>query len=57
VASFLLIDFLPLTSIICLPYIVLGLAFSRIPYVSGIGKKADISYGYTFTTTRYSKRW
>lgn len=45
VASFLLIDFLPLTSIICLPYIVLGLGFSRIPYIGEIGKRADISYG------------
>lgn len=34
-----------MTSVICLPYIVLGIAFNRIKIISGIGKKADISYG------------
>jgi peptidoglycan/LPS O-acetylase OafA/YrhL len=34
-----------LSSFICIPYIVLGLAFTRIPYINTIGKKADISYG------------
>jgi peptidoglycan/LPS O-acetylase OafA/YrhL len=38
-------DLLMLSSFLCLPYIVLGIAFMRIPYINKIGKKADISYG------------
>ena len=38
-------EILLLTSFICLPYIVLGTAFTSIPYINRIGKKADISYG------------
>lgn len=34
-----------LTLYICLPYIVLGLAFNSLPMINGIGKRADISYG------------
>jgi peptidoglycan/LPS O-acetylase OafA/YrhL len=45
VLSFLTPDLLPLTSIICIPYIVLGIAFSPLPHVGHIGKNADISYG------------
>jgi peptidoglycan/LPS O-acetylase OafA/YrhL len=43
--SFWSYDLLLLTSFICIPYVVLGLAFSSIPLIKGIGKKADISYG------------
>ncbi len=38
-------ELLTLSYFICLPYIVLGLAFTRIPFINGLGKKADISYG------------
>ncbi len=38
-------DLLLLSSFICIPYIVLGIAFASIPYINMIGKKADISYG------------
>lgn len=38
-------DMLLFTSLICIPYIVMGIAFAGIPYVNMVGKKADISYG------------
>jgi len=38
-------ELLLLASFVCLPYIVLGTAFTSIPYLKRIGKKADISYG------------
>ena len=38
-------EILLLTSFICLPYIVLGTAFTSIPYINRVGKKADLSYG------------
>ncbi|OPY27696.1 MAG: Acyltransferase family protein [Methanocella sp. PtaU1.Bin125] len=34
-----------LSSLICLPYIVLGTAFASIPFINRIGKRGDISYG------------
>ncbi len=43
--SFLSYDLIILTSFVCLPYMVLGVAFKSIPYINMIGKKADISYG------------
>ncbi|WP_230740454.1 acyltransferase family protein [Methanooceanicella nereidis] len=45
VLSFSNYELLLLTSFICIPYIVLGIAFTSIPYINGIGSKADISYG------------
>jgi peptidoglycan/LPS O-acetylase OafA/YrhL/uncharacterized membrane protein SpoIIM required for sporulation len=38
-------ELLLLSSFVCLPYIVLGTAFTSIPYINRIGKKADLSYG------------
>ncbi|MGA9141220.1 MAG: stage II sporulation protein M [Methanocella sp.] len=38
-------DLLLLTSLICLPYVVLGIAFKSIPFLGTIGKRGDISYG------------
>ncbi len=38
-------DLLMLSSFICLPYIVLGIAFTSIPYINKISKNADLSYG------------
>lgn len=38
-------ELLLLASFVCLPYIVLGTAFTGIPYLDRMGKKADISYG------------
>jgi peptidoglycan/LPS O-acetylase OafA/YrhL len=43
--SFWNMELFTLTTFICVPYIVLGIAFKSIPYVNTIGKKADISYG------------
>ncbi|MCD1295776.1 hypothetical protein CUJ83_12280 [Methanocella sp. CWC-04] len=45
VLSFWYYELLLLTTFICIPYIVLGIAFTSIPYINGIGTKADISYG------------
>lgn len=45
VLSFPHSELLLLTSFVCLPYVVLGLAYASIPYLNSIGKKADISYG------------
>jgi peptidoglycan/LPS O-acetylase OafA/YrhL len=45
VLTFWSAELLAISYFICIPYIVLGLAFTRIPYINGIGKKADISYG------------
>lgn len=45
VLTFWSAELLAISYFICIPYIVLGLAFTRIPYINGLGKKADISYG------------
>ncbi len=38
-------DLLLISTLICLPYVVLGIAFKSIPYLNAIGKRGDISYG------------